>query len=94
MAKRSKQLDPVPERFDSEEEAAEFWDTHSYADIWDSSEEAQFEFRPEVGQHLVAVQPDLMAQIHRLSTAQGIGAQTLINLWLAEKVATAVGGAR
>ena len=89
MARTETAPDPVPESFGSLDEAAEFWDTHSFADVWDSSRQVEFEFLPETGQHVVAVQPDLMEKIRALSTAQGIGPQTLINVWLAEKVATA-----
>ena len=32
MRATDKQLDPLPEEFRSEEEAAEFWDTHSITD--------------------------------------------------------------
>lgn len=32
MASTSRQIDPLPDEFVSEEEAAEFWDTHSLTD--------------------------------------------------------------
>jgi len=32
MANTNKQVDPLPSEFRSEEEAAEFWDTHSITD--------------------------------------------------------------
>ncbi len=32
MGNIDKQIDPLPEEFASEDEAAEFWDTHSIAD--------------------------------------------------------------
>jgi len=35
----------LPE-FDSYIELGEFWDTHSLADYWDQTEEAQLEFGP------------------------------------------------
>jgi vacuolar-type H+-ATPase subunit C/Vma6 len=36
--------DPIPEHFDSAEEAGEFWDAHSAADYWDEMEEVEMEF--------------------------------------------------
>ncbi len=36
--------DPIPESFDSIEEAGQFWDTHSAADYWDEMEEVEMEF--------------------------------------------------
>lgn len=32
MAKTNKKIDPLPDEFSSEEEAGEFWDTHSITD--------------------------------------------------------------
>ncbi len=40
---RKKQRDPIPERFTSMAEAAEFWDTHDLADYWDATTEVDFE---------------------------------------------------
>jgi hypothetical protein len=36
--------EPIPEQFNSLEEAGEFWDTHSAADYWDEMEEVEMEF--------------------------------------------------
>ena len=36
--------DPIPECFDSAEEAGQSWDTHSAADYWDEMEEVEMEF--------------------------------------------------
>jgi hypothetical protein len=33
--------DPLPEHFNTLEEAGEFWDTHSAADYWDEMEEVE-----------------------------------------------------
>jgi hypothetical protein len=38
------EIDPVPEQFDSAEEAGEFWDTHSAADYWEEMKEVEMEF--------------------------------------------------
>lgn len=35
---------PIPEHFNSAEEAGEFWDTHSAADYWDEMETVEMEF--------------------------------------------------
>jgi len=39
-----KDRDPIPEHFNSAEEAGEFWDTHSAADYWDEMEAVEMEF--------------------------------------------------
>ena len=43
MANDKRKREPIPEQFESVEEAAEFWDTHDLADYWDLTEEAHFE---------------------------------------------------
>ena len=37
MSDTKKQIDPIPEEFDSYEEAAEFWDTHEITDFEDQN---------------------------------------------------------
>jgi hypothetical protein len=41
----NKTKDVLPEEFDSLEEAAEFWDSHSLADYWDETKEVQIQVR-------------------------------------------------
>jgi hypothetical protein len=41
MEKRERE--PVPEAFETLEEAGEFWDTHSAADYWEDTEEVVLE---------------------------------------------------
>ena len=40
---RKRKRDPLPEQFNSAEEAGEFWDTHSGADYEEHMKEAHFE---------------------------------------------------
>jgi len=39
----------LPEQFESVEEAADFWDTHSLADYWDQVHEVEIEVRARLG---------------------------------------------
>jgi hypothetical protein len=69
------------------EAIAEFWDTHSLADYWDQTEPADFEFDPKARRHhLVAVDPDLMARIRDVARQRGLQTESLINLWLEQRV--------
>lgn len=43
MINTDRQVDPLPEVFATEEEAAEFWDTHSLADYEESLEAVDLE---------------------------------------------------
>lgn len=43
MPNTSRQIDPLPDEFKSEEEAAQFWDTHSISDYEESLEPVDLE---------------------------------------------------
>jgi hypothetical protein len=78
---------PLPEEFASLVEAAAFWDTHSTADYEELMEEVAFEInltgRPT---YYFAVAKDMVTQLQAVAQQQGISTQTLINLWLQEKL--------
>jgi CopG antitoxin of type II toxin-antitoxin system len=78
--------DPIPEEFDSPQAAGEFWDTHSLADYWAETEEAHFEVDLRQSVYLIPVEKDLAESVAQRAKAQGLSSQTLINLWLAEKL--------
>jgi hypothetical protein len=44
MPDKKKVIDPIPDSFASEEEAGDFWDTHSLADYEESLEPADITF--------------------------------------------------
>jgi len=66
------------------EEASEFWDTHSVADY--PSHVVQFEYRPEERITFVAIANDLLHQLEKQAKEQGASIETLINLWIKEKL--------
>jgi hypothetical protein len=78
--------DPIPDRFVSIEEAAEFWDTHDLTDYADQVEEVAATIALQRRRHLVALAPELAAQIGVEAKRQGISTETLINLWLSERL--------
>ena len=47
MVSTSRQIDPLPDEFASEEEAAEFWDTHSLTDYEEFLEPVNLEVKIE-----------------------------------------------
>lgn len=68
------------------EEASEFWDTHSVADY--PSHVVQFEYRPEEQITFVAIANDLLRQLEKQAKKQGASIETLINLWIRERLIT------
>ncbi|MDA0747079.1 MAG: CopG family antitoxin [bacterium] len=79
-----KQLDSIPENM-TIEEASEFWDTHSVADY--PSQEVQLNYAPEGNVRFIAISNDLLREIEKHASAQGVSVETLVNLWIQEKLA-------
>ena len=84
----NKTKDLLPEEFDSIEEAAEFWDSHSLADYWDETKEVQIEVRA-VRKQRVALASELAKQVADVAKREGVSVETLVNLWVAERLQTA-----
>ncbi len=83
-----KTRDPIPE-FETLEEIAEFWDTHSTADYDDVTHEANFEVRLHHDNghtHRVNLLPELGETLEALADSRGVSLETLVNVWLTEKV--------
>lgn len=67
------------------EEVGEFWDTHSLDDYWDKTREADFEVRAKQKKR-IALEPQIYKEIEAEAHLRGIFPETLVNLWLAEKL--------
>jgi hypothetical protein len=66
------------------EEASDFWDTHSLADF--PTREVEIEYSPEGHTTLVAIEDDLVEQLAGRAKAKGVSLETLVNLWLQERL--------
>lgn len=89
MGKKQPQRDPIPEHFESLEEAADFWDRHDVADYDDLTREARFHVAIGRRAFLAAVEPELAKKVADVARRQGVATETLINVWLSEKLAAA-----
>lgn len=85
----SKKKDPIPKHFKSVQDAAEFWDSHDLSDYWNLTREAHFDVDIQRRVFLTALEPELAKKLSAYSHQQGISIETLINLWLTEKMAEA-----
>ena len=66
-------------------EIGDFWDSHSLADYWDQTEQVEFTVRAQK-RHRITVAPEIYAQIEEQARINGIVPETLVNLWLAERL--------
>ena len=64
----------------------EFWDTHDLADYWDDTELAEFEVEIESEVIYYPVDSTLSAQIAEIARQHGVAPETLLNLWVQEKL--------
>jgi CopG antitoxin of type II toxin-antitoxin system len=87
MQRSSKKREPIPPHFQSVAEAAEFWDSHDLTDYWNLTREASFEVDIQRRVFLTALEPRLAKKLTECARKQGVSTETLINVWLAEKVA-------
>lgn len=77
----------LPGEFDSLAEAGAFWDTHSTADYEDVMENVSFEVSlARQLTYYVAIAKNIVTELQTVAHQQGISTQTLINLWLQEKL--------
>jgi len=87
MERSDKGREPIPAHFATIEDAAEFWDTHDLADYWDLTEEVA-DVEVDLGQHryLFALAPNLARKVTLEARKQGVSTETLVNVWLTEKL--------
>ena len=70
----------------SYKEIGEFWDTHDLADFWDKTKETSFEIAIESEITYYAVDKILSEKIQAIAQKRGVTADTLVNLWVQEKL--------
>ena len=69
----------------SPREIGDFWDSHSLADHWDQTREAEFEVTA-LPRRRVTLDPNVYTEIEAQAKARGLMLETLVNLWLAERL--------
>jgi hypothetical protein len=86
---REKKLAPrdiLPDNFATLEELWDFWDTHSSADYEDTMESVAIELDLASSKIYCPVAKDVLSQVRRQAQRQGVSAETLVNLWLQERL--------
>ncbi len=66
---------------DSLEKIGEFWDTHDFTEFDTDAPDVEFTISARV-----SIEPDLLAAVEDQARRRGIGVETLVNLWLQEKL--------
>ena len=66
---------------DSLAKMGEFWDTHDFTQFDSDAPDVEFTISSTV-----SIEPDLLAAVEKQVRLRGIGVETLVNLWLQEKL--------
>jgi hypothetical protein len=72
-------------RAETLEEMGEFWDSHDFTDFDSSAPVVEFTVASAV-----SVEPDLFSAIEEQAKMRDVTVETLVNLWLKEKLAEEV----
>jgi hypothetical protein len=73
-------------------EAGESWDSHDLGELWERTTPVEMEVALRSERILFSVESELTHRIETLARSRGVSSETLVNLWLQEKVAAAGGG--
>ena len=70
----------------SYKEIGEFWDAHDLAEFWDQTKKASFEVNIESEVTYYSLDKRLAEKVQTVAQKRGVSADTLINLWVQEKL--------
>ena len=70
----------------SYKEIGEFWDTHDLADYWEQTQPVEFEVDIQSEVTYYPLDVALSAQVRSIAMQRGISPETLLNLWVQEKL--------
>jgi len=68
-------------RSDSLEKMGEFWDTHDFTEFDRDAPDATFDI-----ECAVPLDPELLAALEEQARARGVSVETLVNLWLQQRL--------
>ena len=88
--KKQAQRDALPDNFTNLEDFWNFWDAHSSADYEDAMEDVEVEIALSSSKVYFPVAKDLLSKVRDQARRQGVSSETLINLWLQERLNNSV----
>jgi predicted DNA binding CopG/RHH family protein len=86
-------MSKIPQ-FENEQEEADFWAVHDATEFLDETEPERVAFvdaRPRKKQISLRLDPDTIDRLKTISDQKGIGYQTLIRVWVMERLAQEFG---
>ncbi len=72
-------------KFKTDEEAAKFWETHSFEDYYQDTKETQIRFvRKPKKTVAVRLDPDDIRSVERIAERKGLSYTSLLRMWIKE----------
>jgi hypothetical protein len=73
-------------KMQTHEEIGEYWDTHDLTEHWEETKPAEFEVDIQSEVTYFAVEKQLSEKIKAFARRRGVSPDTLLNLWVQEKL--------
>jgi hypothetical protein len=70
----------------SYKEIGEFWDSHDLSEYWDQTRPVKFEVDIQSEITYYPLESSLSAKVRSIAKRRGISPETLLNLWVQEKL--------
>jgi hypothetical protein len=67
-------------------EIGEFWDTHDLSEFWEQTKPVRMAVSLEPEADYYGIEHELSEKLLKVADKRGVPAQTLVNLWLQEKL--------
>jgi len=81
-----RERDPLPEPFDSLEQAGKFWDTHDSGDYEEYFEDVECKFDIKKRTHLISMDGELYDEVSAIAKKKRIPTDKLVSRWIKEKL--------
>ncbi len=67
-------------------EMGEYWDTHDLSKVWGKTKKVKFDVKIETEATCCAIEKTLSEKIQSIAKKKGISSDTLVNLWIQQKL--------
>lgn len=91
MTQQQKQKTIIPEKFNTYEEEANWFDTHDVSEFWDELEPVDIHFqleKPKEENIVVRVQKPIKKRLEQIARRKGLNISSLTRMWIMEKLQT------
>jgi len=89
MQKSKKKIEPIPDEFKTVKAASDFWDKHDITDYWDDTKEVKFGASLKKEPKYIALEESIAKKALAVAKEKHVSIETLVNLWLKEKLSAA-----